>query len=320
MCRPCSFFPICLALCVLSLGTPLGAASGLNHHSTDSDLSAQNLDVPLTQNKNDDFRLSGRDFFNYYVPDYALTLASTLTFLSLFPHESREAKFGPTLDDVRANRNLSSIQNPIRPDTIPVWTEGVVLIAAGLGSGIAVSYGDENPWLNAHASLLGFAETLMTTLATTEALKLGVGRLRPDYLARLNLYGPDSYELRYGQKSFVSGHTSLAFAAANYLSMSLGGRFLWGQRAKTSPLWQKLSVGAFAASTWAFAIATGWTRVSDNRHFTTDVIGGALLGSVIAQAIYWRHNGANGRLRILPNTYIDPEGGTALGLSVSGTF
>lgn len=70
--------------------------------------------------------------------------------------------------------------------------------------------------------------------------------------------------------SFPSGHTAIAFAGAEVLR-----REYWS----VSP-W--IGVGGYL-----FATATGFLRIYNNAHWLTDVLGGAGLGILCAEAAYW---------------------------------
>lgn len=104
--------------------------------------------------------------------------------------------------------------------------------------------------------------------------------------------------------SFPSSHTSTAFMTATLLHEQYG---------KTNP-W--ISVGGYAVAT-----ATGTMRVLHNRHWVTDVVAGAGIGFLSAEAV-WRLYPAMTRLLpaklaqkcLLVPTYV-PGGG--MGLSVA---
>lgn len=101
-----------------------------------------------------------------------------------------------------------------------------------------------------------FAYFGMSTLTNTiivHGLKRLIGRTRP--------YG--------GVHSFPSGHTSQAFVAA---------RTLWHEY-KDSNRW-------VASSGYLFATATGILRMTNNRHWFTDVLVGAGIGMLVTDLIY----------------------------------
>jgi len=83
----------------------------------------------------------------------------------------------------------------------------------------------------------------------TTAIKIGVGRTRPDGT----------------QYSFPSGHTASAFATATVLQRDLG----W-----------KAGIPAYGLATYVAA-----SRIQDKRHFLSDVTFGAALGIVAGRSV-----------------------------------
>ena len=113
------------------------------------------------------------------------------------------------------------------------------------------------------------AEAMVLTSAATEWTKVLFHRPRP-FLYLPTSTGPSSAD---DGRSFPSGHTSMAFAAAAAYASVLHRRGLAGR--------DKLQIGAmFAAAT-----ATGILRVVAHRHFPTDVVAGAALGFAIGWTV-----------------------------------
>jgi len=122
------------------------------------------------------------------------------------------------------------------------------------------------------------SKMVTTTLLATQAYLAGsamentvkflTGRTRPDYYKAANskFLGPGFYThakdsngvRRYA--SFPSGHTTVAFAAAT----------VFASEYKDKPL---IPIIAYTAAT-----LVGMSRITENRHWTTDVIAGAALG------------------------------------------
>lgn len=123
---------------------------------------------------------------------------------------------------------------------------------------------------------LMYFETIATTYGLKELCKNLVVRQRP------YLYSADypAQELENGDynRSFLSGHTALAFASATYLTTVLTADF------KNSAFRFPVIVASY---TLASAIAT--TRVLSGNHYLTDVFAGALLGSLCGLAIPLLH-------------------------------
>jgi len=123
----------------------------------------------------------------------------------------------------------------------------------------------------------------------TGAGKLAFGRSRP-------FESPgDPFQLEpfSGHDSFPSGHTTFAFALAASLSNEI--RRPWA-----------------SALLYAAATGTGWSRMNDDRHWLSDVLGGAAVAISSAQFI-------GGRWTIFhlrpPGLFVTPAG-TTLGWTV----
>ncbi|HEV7621181.1 MAG TPA: phosphatase PAP2 family protein, partial [Flavisolibacter sp.] len=121
-----------------------------------------------------------------------------------------------------------------------------------------------------------------TTLLATQAyitggamealIKTLTGRLRPDYYLGTNhsavgtFEGPFTTAFKkdpFGNRttsSFPSGHTTVAFAAATVFAMEY----------KNTPF---IPIFAYSAAT-----LIGLSRITENKHWTTDVLAGAMLG------------------------------------------
>lgn len=132
---------------------------------------------------------------------------------------------------------------------------------------------------------LRLGASLLLAGASAEALKLGVGRERPNE-------NPGAYDFDplSGHGSFPSGHTTLAFALATSLADEIH-------------------------RTWAtvalYGVATGvaWSRVYDREHWLSDVAGGAAVGIGAAKLV-------NGRWRIgglRPPRFLAGPRGAAIG-------
>ena len=130
------------------------------------------------------------------------------------------------------------------------------LVAAGLLSG------DDN--LTRSGGRL--AATLALAGATSTLAKLALGRPRPSESLDLDGYVPFS-----GQDAMPSGHTTMAFALATALADDIHRP--WA------------TVGLYTLAT-----GVGWSRINDNRHWLSDVVGGAVVGITSAKLVngHWR--------------------------------
>ncbi len=107
----------------------------------------------------------------------------------------------------------------------------------------------------------------------TEALKLAVGRMRPNAAPG----DPEDFKPFSGDASFPSGHTTLAFATARALQRESRAR------------WVPFVVYPIAA-------AVAWARVEEDKHWVSDVVAGAALGAWTADKAetFLRQRGAPG--------------------------
>jgi len=170
-----------------------------------------------------------------------------------------------------------SLSYPLKPDTVDNY------LNFGLALGIPLAaFGTAQIFLQSghdfHHAALGLVEAMGLTLFLTELIKVTAGRLRPDWFARCQpnaqkeCTAEDSSELRNGRKSFPSGHTSVAFAGATYLTL-----YLWGKLRPLSGRGQLWEIPLLLAP-MVGALLVGISRTFDNRHHWEDVLGGALLG------------------------------------------
>jgi membrane-associated phospholipid phosphatase len=71
--------------------------------------------------------------------------------------------------------------------------------------------------------------------------------------------------------SFPSGHTATAFTTASLLFYEYKDANIW-----------------YASSGYLFATATGFLRIANNKHYTSDVLAGAGIGTAVGLAVsYW---------------------------------
>ena len=113
-----------------------------------------------------------------------------------------------------------------------------------------------------------YAETFALAYGVKELCKFCVNRARP----YMYFYGAPENKILEGDwnKSFLSGHTTLSFAAAGFTS------FLFCKYFSDSP-W-KIPV---IVSSFALASATAGLRLASGNHFMTDVLCGAVIGTGI---------------------------------------
>ncbi len=109
-------------------------------------------------------------------------------------------------------------------------------------------------------------KALLAAGVATGFLKVTVGRGRPDYTSDPDEFRPFSFNR--DQYSFPSGHTAHSFSIATVLARRFG---------RTDP-WVP-----YAA--YGVATATAVSRVLERKHWVTDVVAGAALGTLAGRLV-----------------------------------
>jgi membrane-associated phospholipid phosphatase len=147
----------------------------------------------------------------------------------------------------------------------------VLLISVVGGAALASVAGLEPARARGDAAVL--ATALSVTTAATEWLKVGIHRARP---ALYRSGAVEAAAVHENRESFPSGHASVAFAAATAYA-TLAARQHLPHATRNSIL---LYVGAVSVSV---------LRVAGGKHFPTDVLGGAALGTGIGWTVARLH-------------------------------
>lgn len=138
----------------------------------------------------------------------------------------------------------------------------------------------------------GLAACLIASGLVTPTLKLTTGRSRPRQNAGIAQFRPFG-----GASSFPSGHTTQAFALASVIS----GHY--------DDSWVKYS-------SYTVAGLVGMARSYHGAHFASDILTGALIGTLVGQSVV-EHNRPlrAGKMVLLPE--ITPS---SIGVRLSGSF
>ena len=132
------------------------------------------------------------------------------------------------------------------------------------------------------------AETFLMAHTVPHIVKPLVSRVRPyNYFSAFDNPNKDDWD-----RSFFSGHTSMAFAGATFGSYTF---------CKWFPD-SKLKIPVIAIS-YSLATFTGISRVYAGCHFATDVLTGAVVGTAIGFLVPWLHSVSTKETQIalLPN-------------------
>lgn len=174
--------------------------------------------------------------------------------------------------------------------TLSDATVGAVLI--GPLALDALDIGTSRPWLS---DAVVFGQTLVVNGALVTAAKYLVQRPLPrTYAGDPSLIGRPA-----GYRSFYSGHTSLVFAGLSAMAMTI--RLRYGEKT-----WPWILTGVVGSS-------VAIERVADGRHFPTDVLAGALMGTATGIVVPWLHARKNPRVQAW--TVSATGGGLVLGVT-----
>jgi membrane-associated phospholipid phosphatase len=147
-------------------------------------------------------------------------------------------------------------------------------LALGIGAGLlGVGLGAHHPAL-ARTGRDALVAMGVAGLLTTAA-KIAVGRARPDANLGTAYFAP--FRSPTHDNSFPSGHTSQAFALAAVIAAHT-----------RQPVLRFTVYGA--------AAVVGIARVAADRHFASDVVGGAILGTLVGRGVV--HHFAAGASRV----------------------
>jgi membrane-associated phospholipid phosphatase len=116
-------------------------------------------------------------------------------------------------------------------------------------------------------SVLNTGAGLVAAGAVNGSLKFGLGRRRPNPENDAFLFKPMNPDDQW--QSFPSGHATVAFSLATAISME--ARTPW-----------------VTAVSFGSAGLVGWSRLYSQRHWTSDVMGGALVGVLTTRVVVER--------------------------------
>ena len=154
-----------------------------------------------------------------------------------------------------------------------------------------------------YKNIFVFRKSLIYTYTLTEYVKSIVKRTRPD--------GTDN-------RSFFSGHTATTFAAATYLWKELDDFYdNWNLTKNNSPLKSVFEISTFSVL-YGWAGFVGYSRIRDNKHYLSDVIVGAAVGTLISHFVYEIYN--NDNLGFLDNLNLVASRNNSVGLSFNINF
>lgn len=194
------------------------------------------------------------------------------------------------------------VTHPHLPDIVP--SSLLIILSLVLPTGVFFASScvasDSFSLLAFEAFMLGLVEANGLTVTVTNVLKLFVGRPRPHFAAVCVSYvvgsetqcSGNAQAVREARKSFPSGHSSLAFAAAVYTSAYLAHRVSLGKCTQQ----QRRSGNLQSPSAWKLlfvlfplflASLVAASRTKDFHHNYDDVLAGSIIGSSISAMVVY---------------------------------
>jgi hypothetical protein len=162
-------------------------------------------------------------------------------------------------------RNRSSTTNSVSRAITPLGSAtGVGLSFAALGGGLLF----QDPALRDIGRDAVEAE-LISGGIVTPVIKWVIGRTRPSQGGDADEYKPFS-----SRQSFPSGHTTEAFTLASVVATRSHG-------------WVVPTIA------YGLAATVGLSRMNDRAHFASDVLAGAVIGTVVGRSVVHRHTGSS---------------------------
>ncbi len=180
----------------------------------------------------------------------------------VFHPSSFERSLSNSMGD-KNNTTLGSMDKDILP--------GIVFYSRLSANLFMDLFTDENVNKNNYRDIFLFRKSLIYTYTLTEYIKSFVFRERPN--------GADA-------RSFISGHTSTTFAAATYLYLELDDFFDRWDVTKTNDDLRSLLKISSTSILYGWAGFVGYSRLRDKKHYLTDVISGAIVGSLVSYLVY----------------------------------
>jgi len=216
----------------------------------------------------------GKDFTNwlrpYHILDWLIVILVHIIALSLDSNkiEPRNRYLPP---------NSSEIRYPYESDIVSfstvfviTWIVPVVVLAL-----FQLRYRSRHDF---HHALLALWGSFGFTYLFTCIIKISVGRYRP-------YYDPEFHNDIESRLSFPSGHSSVSFSSAVFMSLYLCGKMRIFRQTSGSMVSKMMVI-------FVPIVAAGYVAVSrtvDYHHNFSDIIAGSLLGSGMAIPFYFMH-------------------------------
>ena len=165
-------------------------------------------------------------------------------------------------------------------------TSDIILITSILATGSSLLYRDIES-NNLSLSVM-YSETIFFTYSLTTLSKSIINRQRP-YSYNKNVSNDIKFKDNSINDSFFSGHTSLAFASSIFLST------VYSEIYPNSKYKKYIWIGSIST-----ASTVGYLRYRSGKHFPSDILVGAAVGSLIGWYIPFSHKKEKKVLELSP--------------------
>ena len=162
--------------------------------------------------------------------------------------------------------------------SIDTWLLPNIIFAGRLLYAFGNTLAGQENMRDEYAHAWGFYKVLIYNHLATELVKNTVRRSRPD----------DS-----DTKSFFSGHTSTAFVTSAFLHReTVDAIDAWEAVEQLPTLRTGLKTASFVLL-YGWASYVGYSRIADNKHYVSDVVVGAAVGTLIGNLVYESYFGSD---------------------------
>lgn len=143
----------------------------------------------------------------------------------------------------------------------------------------------------------GLAASVITSFMIVPIMKASFGRARPDQDHGAKDFDP----FDIGQSSFPSGHTAQAFTVATVIASHYDS---W---------WIRIA-------SFGTASLVGWSRVHKDRHYTSDCVAGAAIGTFVGYTVTHYNQKRRAEVGESKTTFAPYYDGQAAGLTLNRSF
>ncbi len=177
------------------------------------------------------------------------------------------------------DHGVTTNHNPTAKTASDILVVGTMLTPALLGVIDAGLHNADRGWANYGEDLLIVGETLAITYLLNDIVKFAVRRPRPLVYNTSGAFSDEEKQDPDAALSFYSLHSSFTFAAATSFSYLFNQRHP-GDYKWTLPVW---------IGTHVLAATTAYLRVEAGKHFWSDILIGAAVGSCIGILVPYLH-------------------------------